>query len=181
MESTVTPPVHTRLTSLSVVQHNCRGSNVVFLTLFSLIWNRNVSFLCLQDPLLFQDEPFRPPGYQCFVSSISGFKKRVAIYVNCFLIEAFSYLYFSPAVDVLHLLVSRSDGGKILERYKFFLCLILTTGKSITTILFHLLTCLPPTQTPRLSLATLMCILYTQTRKGTFRPPNEGRVNTTSG
>jgi len=86
----------------------------VFLTLFSLIRNRNVSFVCLQDPPLFQGDPLRAPGYQCFSSNVIGQKKRVATYVNYFLTECFNYLCVSPVADVLHLLMSRNDGGKVV-------------------------------------------------------------------
>jgi len=80
----------------SIVQHNCRGSNLVFLTLFSLIRNRNVSFVCLQDPSLFQGSPLRAPGFQCYVSNIFGFKKRVATYVNLSLTKDFNlFMFFS--------------------------------------------------------------------------------------
>jgi len=108
------PPYHTSLQNLTVLQHNCWVRNLVFLTLFSLIRNRNVSFVCLQDPLLFQGDPLRAPGYQCFSSHVSGQKKRVATYVNCFLTACFNYLCVSPIADVLHLLMSRNDGGKVV-------------------------------------------------------------------
>jgi len=81
---------HTPLRYFSIVQHNCRGSNSLFLTLFSLIRNRNVSFLCLQDPPLFQGSPLRAPGFQCYVVNIFGFKKRVATYVNLSLAKDFN-------------------------------------------------------------------------------------------
>jgi len=45
---------HTTLHCFSIVQHNCRGSNLLFLTLFSLIRNRDISFVCLQDSDLFK-------------------------------------------------------------------------------------------------------------------------------
>ena len=86
----------------------------MFLTLFSLIMNRNLSFVCLQDPLLFQGDLLRAPGYQYFSSNIIGQKKQVAIYVNCFLTDCFNYFCVSPVADVLHLLMSRNDGSKVI-------------------------------------------------------------------
>jgi len=92
----------------------------VFLTLFSLIRNTNVSFVCLQDPPLFQGDPLRALGYQCFSSNIISQKKRVATYVTCFLTESFNYLCVSPAANVLHLLMSRNDGGKVVGGHERF-------------------------------------------------------------
>jgi len=111
---------HTPLHCFSIVQHNCRGSNLVFLTLFLLIRNRNVSFVCLQDPPLFQGSPLRAPGFQCYVSNIFGFKKRVATYVNLSLVKDFNYLCFSPAVDILRLVLSRNDGRPVLGGFDSF-------------------------------------------------------------
>jgi len=92
----------------------------VFLTLFSLIRNRNVSFVCLQDPPLFQGSPLRAPGFQCYVSNIFGFKKRVATYVNLSLAKDFNYLCFSPTVDVLRLVLSRNDRRPVLGGFDSF-------------------------------------------------------------
>jgi len=111
---------HAPLHCFSIVQHNCRGSNLVFLTLFSLIRSRNVSFVCLQDPPLFQGSPLRAPGFQCYVSNIFGFKKRVATYVNLSLAKDFNYLCFSPTVDVLRLVLSRNDGRPVLGGFDSF-------------------------------------------------------------
>ena len=71
----------------------------MFLTLFSLIRNRNVSFMCLQDPTLFPGGQLRAPGFQCDFSNFLGFKQRVATYVNLPLAKDFNYLYFSSSVD----------------------------------------------------------------------------------
>jgi len=75
----------------------------VFLTLFLIIRNRNVSFVCLQDPPL--SSPLRVLDFQCYVSNIFGFKKRVATYVNLSLAKDFNYLGFSPTIDILHLVL----------------------------------------------------------------------------
>ena len=93
---------------------------MVFLTLFSLIRNRNVSFVCLQDPPLFQGSPLRAPGFQCYVSNIFGCKKRVATYVNLLLAKDFNYLCFSPTIDVLRLVLSRNDGRPVLGGFDSF-------------------------------------------------------------
>jgi len=95
-------------------------SNLVFLTLFSLIRNRNVSFVCLQDPPLFHGSPLRVPVFQCYVLNIFGFKKRVATYVNLSLAKDFNYLCFSPTVDVLRLVLSRNDGRPVLGGFDSF-------------------------------------------------------------
>jgi len=108
---------HAPLHCFSIVQHNCRESNLVFLTLFSLIRNRNVSFVCLQDSPLFQGSPLRAPGFQYYVSNIFGFKKRVATYINLSLAKDFNNLCFSPTVDVLQLVLSRNDGRPVLGEF----------------------------------------------------------------
>jgi len=92
----------------------------VFLTLFSLIRNRNVSFMCLQDAPLFQGSPLRAPGFQCYVSNIVGCKKRVATYVNLLLARDFNYLCFSPTIDVLRLVLSRNDERPVLGGFDSF-------------------------------------------------------------
>jgi len=76
--------------------------------------------LCLQDPPLFQGSPLRTPGFQCYVSNIFGFKKRVATYVNLSLAKDFNYLCFSPTVDVLRLVLSRNDGRPIVGGFDSF-------------------------------------------------------------
>jgi len=92
---------------------------------FNFIWlirNRNVPFLCLQDPPLFQGNLLRAPDFQCYVSNIFGFKKRVATYVNLSLARDFNYLYFSPTTDVLYLGLSRNDRRPVLREFeKYFL------------------------------------------------------------
>ena len=93
---------------------------MVFITLFSLIKNRNISFLCLQDPPLFQGDPLRAPGFQVHYSKIVGKKTRVAIYVNLALSKDFTYLCFTPAVDVFHLLLSRADGTNVVGCFDTF-------------------------------------------------------------
>ena len=111
---------HAPLHCFSIVQHNCRGINLVFLTLFSLIRNRNVPFVCVQDPPLFQGSPLRAPGFQCYLSNVFGFKKRVATYVNLSLAKDFNYLYFTPTVDVRRLVLSRNDGRLVLGGFDSF-------------------------------------------------------------
>ena len=95
---------------------------MVFITLFSLIKNRNISFVCLQDPPLFQGDPLRAPGFQVHYSKIVGKKTRVAIYVNLALSKDFTYLCFTPAVDasVFHLLLSRRDGTNVVGGFDKF-------------------------------------------------------------
>jgi len=124
------PPGNTRLQNLTIIQHNCRGSNLVFLTLFSLIRTRNISFVCLQDPPLYQEELLRAPCYLGFSSNVIGQKKRVATYVNCFFTECFNYLCVSPVADVLHLLISRNNGGKVIGGYERF-SLITTYNRQV--------------------------------------------------
>jgi len=102
----------------------------VFLTLFSLIRNRNVSFVCLQDPPLFQGSPLRAPGFQCYVSNIFDFKKSVATYVNLSFAKDFNYLCFSPTVDVLQLGLSRNNGIPVLGGFDSFF-LINTYNKQV--------------------------------------------------
>jgi len=104
----------------SIVQHNCRGRNLVFFILFSLIRNWNVSFVSLQGPPLFQGSLLRALGFQFYVSNIFGFKKRIATYVNLSLAKDFDYLSFSPTVDVLRLVLSRNDGRPVLRRFDSF-------------------------------------------------------------
>ena len=91
---------------------------MVFITLFSLIKNRNISFVCLQDPPLFQGSPLRAPGYQVHYSGVMGRKTRIATYVPLALSRDFTYLCFTPAVDVFHMLISRIDGAKIIEGFE---------------------------------------------------------------
>ena len=93
---------------------------MVFITLFSLIKNRNISFVCLQDLPLFHGDPLRAPGFQAHYAKTVGKKTRVAIYVNLALSKDFTYLCFTPAVDVFHLLLSRADGTNVVGGFDKF-------------------------------------------------------------
>jgi len=95
--------------------------------------NRNVSFVYLQNPSLFQVSPLRAPGFQCYVLNIVGFKKRVATYVNLALAKDFNYLCFSPTVDVLQLVLSRNDGRPVLGEFESF-SLINTYNKQVDRV-----------------------------------------------
>ena len=94
---------------------------MVFITLFSLIKNRNISFVCLQDPSLFQDNPLRAPGFQVhYYSKVVGKKTRMAIYVNLMLSKDFTYLCFTPAAYVFYLLLSRTNRVNVVGVFDKF-------------------------------------------------------------
>ena len=151
----------------------------MFLTLFSLIRNRNVSFVCLQDSPLFQGGPLREPGFQCYFSNILGFKKRVATYVNLSLAKDFNYLCFSPTVDVLRLVLSRNGRRPVLGGFNSF-SLINTYNRQVDGVNtvkaanlftddFH----------PSLVVGTSTYTCFTQILLGICRALNAGRENNT--
>src|ERR1700710_47351 len=86
---------------LNCIQHNCRGSNDVFLTLFHIVKGFNVSFVCVQDPPLYAGNPLRAPGYECIFQSSP--KVRVATYISLRILVSVSFVIAPASEDVLYL------------------------------------------------------------------------------
>jgi hypothetical protein len=105
---------------LSIIQHNCRGSNLVFISLFQMLRTHNISFICLQDPPLFAGKPLRAPGFECIAPNTEGDKIRVVTYINSNLISFISYISLDPDPNILKLKIKRRDGQDIVERFEEF-------------------------------------------------------------
>ena len=60
------------------------------------------------------------PGFQFYVSNIFRLNKRVTTYVNLSLANDFNHLCFSPAIDLLRLVLSRNDGRPVLAGFNSF-------------------------------------------------------------
>ena len=72
---------NTRLESYRIFQHNCRGSNVVFLSFCSIVRSCSPSLLVVQDPFLFKGSPPRAPGFISLYDS-SLLSPRVVFYLQ---------------------------------------------------------------------------------------------------
>ena len=107
----------TRGMRLNFVQHNCRGSNDVFLTLFHVVKGFNVSFICVQDPPLYAGCPLRAPGYECIFRNDP--KVRVATNVSLRVLVGVSFVVIPTSEDVLYLRVF-GKGGCLVGRSIFF-------------------------------------------------------------
>ena len=102
---------NTRLESFRIFQHNCRGSNVVFLSFCSIVRSPSPSLLVVQDPFLFKGSPPRAPGFiSLYDSSLSS--PRVVFYLQedfakgaSFSIEFFN----SPYMLALNVRVDHSN------------------------------------------------------------------------
>jgi len=58
---------------IKIAQHNCRGSNNVFIMLFHIIKEFEISFVCVQDRPLYCGDLLRAPGYECIFQKTGRF------------------------------------------------------------------------------------------------------------
>ena len=91
----------TKRLKIKVAKHNCKGSNDLFIMLFHIVKNFNVSFVCVQDPLLYNREPLRAPGYECIFQKKS--KVWVCTYVSVRVLLEVSFVIFRCVDDNLFL------------------------------------------------------------------------------
>lgn len=68
---------------LQITQHNCAGSNAIFLSLFSSFSKKNPPLIvAIQEPCLFNNVPLHAPAYSCiFPSSSTNDKVLACFYV----------------------------------------------------------------------------------------------------
>jgi len=93
---------------MSFAQHNCRGSNDVFISLFHIVKGYGISFVCVQDPPLYAGAPLRAPGYECIFRS--GPKVRVVIYISLRVMVGISFVLVPTEEDVLYLRIFAKEG-----------------------------------------------------------------------
>ena len=68
-----------------------------------MVRNFKVSFVCVQDPPLYNGEPLRAPGYEClFLKSV---KVRVCTYVSLRILADILFVVVLREDDVLYLRV----------------------------------------------------------------------------
>ena len=77
--------------SLNIFQHNCCGSNLVFLSLFSNLKTLKPDIVAVQDPFLFKDKPLNTPGFTLIYDHSSRIPK-VATYISNHLLKSASYI-----------------------------------------------------------------------------------------
>src|SRR6266852_1064031 len=77
--------------SLNIFQHNCCGSNLVFLSLFSNLKTLKPDIVAVQDPFLFNNRPVNTPGFTLIFDHSSRIPK-VATYINNNLLKSTSYI-----------------------------------------------------------------------------------------
>src|SRR6266852_4092415 len=77
--------------SLNIFQHNCCGSNLVFLSLFSNLKTLKPDIVAVQDPFLFNNRPLNTPGFTLIFDHSSKVPK-VATYINNNLLKFTSYI-----------------------------------------------------------------------------------------
>jgi len=61
----------------------------------------DISFVCVQDPPLFNGQPLRAPSYECI--SLNANKVRVCTYVSLKLLLDISFVVVSTNQDILYL------------------------------------------------------------------------------
>lgn len=96
---------------IKVAQYNCRGSNHVFITLFPIVKNFDISFVSVQDPRLYYSEHLRAPHYECVFQKRR--KVKVCTYVSLTVLLEVSFIIFPCVEDVLCLRVF-ADKGRLL-------------------------------------------------------------------
>jgi len=86
---------------IKIAQHNCRVSNSVFIMLFHSVKGFDVSFICVQDPPLFNGQALRAPGYECI--SLNTDKVLVCTYVSLRVLLDISFVVVPRDQDILYL------------------------------------------------------------------------------
>src|SRR4030088_3077402 len=89
--SNATPPRPNKQPSLNIFQHNCCGSNQVFLSLFSNLKTFNPDIIAVQDPFLFNGKPLNVPGFT-LIFNHSTLKPKVATYISNNTLKHTSYI-----------------------------------------------------------------------------------------
>jgi len=113
----------TKRVRLKVAQHNCRGSNDAFITLFHIVKNFDISFVCVQDPPRYNGDPLRAPRYECIFQKTE--KVRVCTYICLRVLLEISFVIFACIENVLYLriftkeekLVGQSKSAGIVNAY----------------------------------------------------------------
>src|SRR6266849_2488485 len=75
---------------LNNIQHNCCGSNPLFLSLCSIFKPLKPDIIALQDPFLFNGKPLNAPGFTLIFDHAASAAK-VATYINTNLLKTASY------------------------------------------------------------------------------------------
>src|ERR1700709_806824 len=89
--SNSTHPSPSTQETLNIFQHNCCGSNLVFLSLFSNLKTYKPDIIAVQDPFLFNNKPPNSPGFTLIFDHSSRIPK-VATYINNNLLKSTSYI-----------------------------------------------------------------------------------------
>src|SRR6266852_5911307 len=89
--SNATQSGHAKQNSLNIFQHNCCGSNNVFLSLCSILKPLKPDVIAVQDPFLFNDRPLNTPGFT-LIFDHSSRTPKVATYINNNLLKSTSYI-----------------------------------------------------------------------------------------
>src|SRR6266849_9886027 len=89
--SNATQPSHAKRSSLNIFQHNCCGSNNVFLSLCSILKPLKPDVIAVQDPFLFNDRPLNAPGFTLVFNHVSR-SPKVATYISNNLLKSASYI-----------------------------------------------------------------------------------------
>src|ERR1700709_1903501 len=89
--SNANPPRPNKQSSLNIFQHNCCGSNQVFLSLFSNLRTLNPDIIAIQDPFLFNGKPLNAPGFTLIFNHSSP-KPKVATYISNNTLKHTSYI-----------------------------------------------------------------------------------------
>src|SRR6266481_4749616 len=89
--SNTTHPRRFKQNSLNIFQHNCCGSNQVFISIFSILKTLKPDVIAIQDPFLFNGKPLNAPGFTLIFNHSSRVPK-VATYISNNLLKSSSYI-----------------------------------------------------------------------------------------
>ena len=118
LDTTPTPPppsnpspLNPRLESFRIFQHNCRGSNVVFLSFCSIVRSRSPTLLVIQDPFLLNGSPPHAPGFVSLYDT-TVLCPRVVFYLQVDFAAGVSFsleFFNSPYLLALNVRVDHTD------------------------------------------------------------------------
>src|SRR3978361_1893689 len=82
--------------SLNIYQHNCCGSNPVFISFFSIIKSKNPDIIAVQDPFLWNSKLLSAPSFTLIYEN-SFPKPKVTTYINNNLLKHAEYISAPPS------------------------------------------------------------------------------------
>src|SRR3978361_2070006 len=101
--------------SLNIYQHNCCGSNPVFISFFSIIKSKNPDIIAVQDPFLWNGKPLSAPGFTLIYEN-SFAKPKVTTYICNNLLKHAEYISAPPSSPYIQTITIHLPNNPIVIR-----------------------------------------------------------------